>query len=152
MQEKIDDIKNIQQSMWEMYKDFLANKDLDRYKACSRVFMDEHVGILKYFCSNLVNTWLPAIDGLAKDFRNNHDVKAKTDHIKYIQNTVWKMYKDFLADHDMREYNRKMGELAKEYQNKGDGQLLSFCQNILISWAPVINALAEEFRKVDGVM
>ncbi len=80
------------------------------------------------------------------------EIEKRHKEITHIQNMIWAMYKDFLADHDMREYNRKMGELAKEYQNKEDGQLLSFCQNILISWAPVINALAEEFRKVDGVM
>ena len=149
MQEKIDDIKNIQQSLWEMYKDFLENKEPERYKVSSGAFVDDHRGPLKYFCRNLVSTWIPVIDGLAEDIRNNHDVKAKTDHIKYIQNTVWRMYEDFLLDHDMGKYNQKMGELARKYHDKGDRQLLSFCQNIAISWCPVINKFAEQFRGGD---
>lgn len=73
-------------------------------------------------------------------------MREKTEDIKHIQNTVWAMYKDFLSDHDMAAYNRRMGGLAKEYADKGDQRLLSFCQNILISWAPIINEFAEEFR------
>ncbi len=66
--------------------------------------------------------------------------------ITHIQNTIWAMYKQFLSDHDIEEYNRNMGKLAKEYADKGDKQLLLFCQNLLISWAPVVNTFAEEFR------
>jgi len=67
--------------------------------------------------------------------------------ITHIQNTVWAMYKDFLEDHDMKAYNRKTGELAKEYRDKGNSCLLTFCQWTLITWAPVINGLAECFRE-----
>lgn len=74
-------------------------------------------------------------------------MQEKIEDIKYIQNTIWTMYKDYLSNHDMAAYNRKVEELSKEYCNKGDKQLLSFCQNLLISWAPVINAFAEEFKK-----
>lgn len=75
-------------------------------------------------------------------------IEERHKEIAHIQNTVWAMYKDFLADHDMAAYNRKMGELSKEY--KGDKQMLSFCQNILISWCPIINEFAEEFRNEGG--
>ena len=74
-------------------------------------------------------------------------MQEKIEDIKHIQNTIWAAYKDFLSDHDMGKYNRRTGELAEEYQNKGDEQLLSFCQNLLISWCPVINGFAEEFRR-----
>ena len=77
-------------------------------------------------------------------------IEERHKEITHIQNTIWAMYKDFLSDHDMQAYNRKMGELSKEYYDKGDKQLLSFCQNILISWCPVINGFAEEFRRVEG--
>ena len=72
-------------------------------------------------------------------------IEERHKEITHIQNTIWAMYKDFLSDHDMEAYNRKMGELSKEYYDKGDKQLLSFCQNI-----PVINGFAEEFRRVEG--
>lgn len=70
--------------------------------------------------------------------------------ISHIQNSIWVMYREFLENHDMAAYNRKIGELSKEYYDKGDKQLLSFCQNILISWCPIINGFAEEFRKGEG--
>ena len=77
-------------------------------------------------------------------------IEERHKEISHIQNTVWSMYKDFLADHDMAAYNRRMGELTKEYYDKSDMQMLSFCQNILISWCPVINEFAEKFRKGDA--
>lgn len=73
-------------------------------------------------------------------------IEERHKEITHIQNTVWAMYKDFLSDHDMAAYNRKMGELSKEYYDKKDNQMLSFCQNILISWCPIINGFAEKFR------
>lgn len=150
MQEKIEDIRQIQISLWGMYKDFLADKDSGRYKDRADSFLNACKEPLKYFCRNLVTTWTAVVYGLAEDFSNGCDVGEKTNCIKHIQNTVWAMYKAFLSDHDMAAYNRKAGELSKEYYDKGDTQLLSFCQNILISWCPVINGFAEEFRKCDG--
>lgn len=73
-------------------------------------------------------------------------IEERHKKILHIQNAIWEMYKDFLSDHDMAAYNRKMGELTKEYYDKGDKQMLSFCQDVLISWCPVINGFAEEFR------
>ena len=73
-------------------------------------------------------------------------IEERHKEIAHIQNTIWSIYKDFLSDHDMAAYNRKTGELTKEYYDKGNKQLLSFCQNILISWSPIINAFKEEFK------
>ena len=49
-------------------------------------------------------------------------IEERHKEITHIQNTIWAMYKDFLSDHDMEAYNRKMGELSKEYYDKGDKQ------------------------------
>ncbi len=73
-------------------------------------------------------------------------IGEKHKEIAHIQNMVWAMYKDFLSDHDMAAYNHKMEGLVKEYCGKGDRQLLSFCQDILISWCPIIQGFAERFR------
>ncbi len=75
------------------------------------------------------------------------EIKNRYNEITHIQNTIWKMYKDFLEDHDMRKYNQGMKELVEEYCEKDDQQLLAFCQWSFITWAPVINGLAEYFRK-----
>ena len=77
-------------------------------------------------------------------------MQEKIEDIKHIQNTIWAMYKGYLADHDMRKYNQSAQKLAKEYLAKGDNQLLNYCQNLLISWCPIINGFAEEFRKGEG--
>lgn len=147
MQEKIEDIKHIQYSLWGMYKDFLADKDSDRYKDRTNAFLNDCKESLKYFCRNLIITWTAIVDGLAEDFRNGCDVEEKTDCIKHIQNTIWAMYKDFLSNHDMKKWNDRMGNLTKKYEDKGDQHLLSFCQNLLITWCPIISGFAEGFRK-----
>lgn len=72
--------------------------------------------------------------------------KGIHEEITHIQNMLWTMYKEFLRSYDMAGYNHKAQELEEEYTGKGDRQLLSFCQNLLISWAPVMNRLAEDFR------
>lgn len=146
MQEKIEEIKHIQYSLWGMYKDFLKNKDYGRYIEKSNSFLNDCKEPLKHFCRNLVITWTAVVDGILEDFMNRRDVREKTDCIKHIQNTVWGMYKAFLSDHDMKAYSRKAGELTGEYAEKGDQQLLTFCQHLLITWCPVINTFAEEFR------
>lgn len=64
--------------------------------------------------------------------------------IKYIQNTLWAMYKEFLTSYNVRRYTQQAVELRKKYD---DNSFLScFCQNMIISWTPVINRMAEEHR------
>ena len=67
------------------------------------------------------------------------------DDIKYIQNTVWAMYKAFSDNHDMVEYNNQALELCRKYRNNAN--MLSFCQNQIITWAPVINRMMEEYKE-----
>ena len=150
MQKKIEDIEHIQYSLWGMYKDFLADKDLDRYKSRTDAFLNGYKESRKYFCRNLIIEWTAVVDGLAEDFKHGRNVEEKTNCIKHIQNTLWAMYKDFLEDHDMGVYNNKAQKLTREYARKGDKQLLSFCQNMILSWSPIINESAEEFRKGEG--
>ncbi len=73
----------------------------------------------------------------------------KEDDIRYIQNMVWKMYKDFLGDHGVAEYQRKGIELIGRYQEKGDRLLAVFCYDLVFVWSPIINLFAEEFRRQD---
>lgn len=74
------------------------------------------------------------------------EIKVDED-IKHIQNALWAMYKEFLADHSVREWTLKGEALVHEYAGK---KIRSFCENQLITWTPVINGLAEEFRDGKG--
>lgn len=65
--------------------------------------------------------------------------------IKYIQNTVWSMYKVFSSNYNMVEYNNQALELCRKY--KDNAKMLSFCQNLIITWAPIINGMMEERKK-----
>lgn len=65
--------------------------------------------------------------------------------IKYIQNTVWAMYKAFSNNHDMVEYNNQALELCRKYRNNAN--MLSFCQNLIITWAPIINGMMAEYKE-----
>lgn len=70
------------------------------------------------------------------------------DEVKNIQNTLWAMYKEYLLTHDMVNYNAQAEELCNKYH--GQPILGSFCTNLVISWAPVINQLAEDYRNGVG--
>lgn len=66
------------------------------------------------------------------------------DEIRDIQNTLWRMYKEFLQDHDVKKYTRKARDLVDRY---GDNrEMYIFSQNMVVSWTPVINSLAGRFR------
>ena len=63
------------------------------------------------------------------------------EKIKDIQNRFWKAYTDFKQTKDMGKYNRDIQEICKIY--KWDEPLLSFCQNLAITWAPIIDGMKE---------
>lgn len=64
--------------------------------------------------------------------------------IKYIQNTLWAMYKEFLTSYNVRRYTEQAVELVHKYE--GNRELLCFVQNLVICWTPIINGLAERHR------
>ena len=66
------------------------------------------------------------------------------DEIKYIQNTLWAMYKESEKSGNAKAYTDRAAELCKRYKDRPE--LLCFCQNLLISWTPIINMLAENCR------
>lgn len=86
------------------------------------------------------------VDLVAKEIIMQEKIEERHKEITHIQNTIWAMYKDFLSDHDMKKWNEEMGNLSKEYAEKGDKQLLTFVQWSLITWCPIISGFAEEFR------
>lgn len=61
-----------------------------------------------------------------------------------IQNSVWKAYTNYKKDGNISQYNRAASEITKKYMQ--DPLMLQFAENILISWAPVLNAIADEVR------
>lgn len=71
-----------------------------------------------------------------------------SNDIKCIQNTLWIIYKEFEEKHDVKRYTDQATALCNLY--KDNPMMLNFCQNLIVSWAPVINALAEQYRE-DGV-
>lgn len=72
-------------------------------------------------------------------------MQEKADAIKRIWNVLWLAYKEYLADHDMRAYSEKAADLSHECKGAGE-DIHRFCGNLIISWAPVMSGLAEDFR------
>ena len=73
-------------------------------------------------------------------------IEEMQKEITHIQNSMWAIYKSFLTNHDKEEYNEGMLKLMKEYCDKKDEMLLSFCKYQYISWDQVIRWFAQEFR------
>ena len=66
------------------------------------------------------------------------------EKIQDVMNTAWKNYKDYRRSGDMRQYTKQMSALVEKY--KDNPLLLQFAENMAITYAPVINAMAEEKR------
>ena len=65
------------------------------------------------------------------------------EDIKYIQNTLWAMYKEFTSSHNAKNYTNHAKRLCDKY--KDDSFLLSVCENFVISWTPIINRMSESY-------
>ena len=63
------------------------------------------------------------------------------DDIQNIQNSLWKFYKQFKSDNDMESYNHNIQQLTRSFVDKPI--MLSFCQNLIFAWTPVMNKLKE---------
>ena len=142
---KTEDIKQIQYSIWGIYKDFLGDKNLDRCRERMDAMMQDFEGSAQYFLANLIDSKVAG--GLAEDFADGRETGKRTEGIAHIQNTTWKIFQSFLSDHDMAEYNRRYLRLKGECRDTGDRLLADFFIDIAVSWAPVANAFAESFRK-----
>lgn len=64
------------------------------------------------------------------------------DAIKDIQNTLWTMYKNISTSGDMTAYNRQAKDLVSKYRDHDD--MCRFCQNMIITWSPVINNIQRQ--------
>lgn len=69
------------------------------------------------------------------------------EKITDIYNSVWKAYKAFLKNGDVKAYTEQAGGIVRHYGN--DPLMRQFAENLTISMVPVINALAERSRN-DG--
>jgi len=149
MQGKIEDIKNIQNILWATFKVFYE-RDHNVEQYCNKVndLVSEYDSELQWFCKNIVISWKSMIDSFAEDFRYGRDTAEKFYCVNHIQNTLWRIYKEFLADHKVKAYTDKAAALVHEYDGKKD--MMLFAQTLILSWTPIINGLAEEFRNGTG--
>ena len=77
-------------------------------------------------------------------------IEERHKKITHIQNTIWEIYKTFLNNRDMGEYNHRWTELMEQYRNRADEEFFSFCKCQFISWEQIVRNFAEEFRKGEG--
>ena len=61
------------------------------------------------------------------------------DDIKYIYNNLATLFNEFSKDLDIQKYETKAAELCRKY--KDNNLMLNFCQNLIVSWTPVINQM-----------
>ncbi|WP_300811087.1 hypothetical protein [uncultured Acetatifactor sp.] len=144
MQKIIDGIEKINKSMWTAYKEYLSTRDKKTYqKAVSSLEM-EYDAELSLFCWNLSSAWENVIIQMEMRFEEDADVSDVHSCVSDIQNSVWAIYKGFMKDHLVRECTRKYAELVQKYRH--DKEMELFAQTLILSWVPIINALAEDFR------
>ena len=66
------------------------------------------------------------------------------EDIRYIYNTLAVMYKEFTKTYNIKAYTSQAMELCKKYKDRPE--LLAFCQNLVVTWTPIINLLAEKHK------
>ena len=86
------------------------------------------------------------VDMVAKEIIMQKKIEERHKKITHIQNTIWEIYKTFLNNHDMAEYNQRWTELMEQYRNRADEELFSFCKCQFIKWEPIIRMFGAEFR------
>ena len=148
MREKIEGIQTIQETLWRIYKEFLTEKDKKSYRKQALKLEYGYEGDLKWFCRNLNSVWEPVIDLMEQCLENGDSIEQMHVCIMDIQNSVWSVYRAFMKNHQMPEYTEKSAAIVKKYKN--DKDMMLFAQTLILSWVPVINGLAEEFRDENG--
>lgn len=86
------------------------------------------------------------VDMVAKEIIMQEKIEERHKKIAHIQNTIWEIYKTFLNNRDMAEYNNRWTELIEQYRNREDEEFFSFCKCQFITWEQVIRNFAKEFR------
>lgn len=61
------------------------------------------------------------------------------EKIRDIQNAFWKAYKDYANTFDKCKYENDVIKIENKYRE--NTLLFSFCQNMAVSWVPIINSL-----------
>lgn len=149
MQKMIDGIERINKSMWTAYKEFLLTRDKKKYrKSISSLEMEYDTGLMSCFCWNLSGAWENVISQMEVRFREDSNVSDIHLCVSDIQNSAWAIYKAFMRDHLVRECTRKYSELVHKYRH--DKEMELFAQTLILSWVPVINELAADFRNGGG--
>lgn len=87
---------------------------------------------------------------VAKGVAMQEKIEERHKKIAHIQNTVWGIYKTFLNNHDMAEYNERWAQLMEQYRNTADEELFSFCKCQFITWEPIIRNFGAELRNGKG--
>ncbi|MCI6394711.1 MAG: hypothetical protein MR851_00325 [[Clostridium] scindens] len=68
-----------------------------------------------------------------------NDADMIQQRVRGIYNDCWGSYKQYLNDHDMGGFNRRVTELKGKYGND------EFLISILYAFAPIINTLHAEY-------
>ena len=76
-------------------------------------------------------------------------IEERHKKIAHIQNTIWEIYKTFLKNHDIAEYDRGWTDLLKTYQNIEDEDFFSFCKCLYVSWEQQTRIFAKIFRELE---
>ena len=68
---------------------------------------------------------------------------TKQESIKFIQNEVVKIYIEFIRNKDMKATNGSFRVLAETVHRMNDATLTNFCENLIVTYTPIINSFKE---------
>ena len=131
------DIQIIQNTFWVLYQNLLRDHDKVSYKKRVEELQRNYEShpVFGCFCKNLYSCWQTILS-----------YEVREINMQAIQTELWCAYKACLVGGRAGVFTKRAAALVKRYEQ--DKALCSFCQNLIISWAPVITAVLQEQRGV----
>lgn len=72
------------------------------------------------------------------------------EELRDIQNGFWKAYKEYASSGDMRKYNKDLKAILERHRT--DMEMLEFCQNLAVTWTPVICRVQRLLRDSENIL
>lgn len=127
-------IKMIYNDCWLTYKKYLESYDMVQYEENICELQKKYHN--EEFLEDILYGFKRMLNILQESGGKNREIEER---IKSIYNDCWAMYKEYLGDHNMSQYNRRVCELKEKYLDE------EFMKDILYGFIKKLNVLQTRY-------
>lgn len=129
-----ESIKRIYNDCWFIYKEYLGSHDMAQYERRTCELKRRYPG--EEFLTDILQGFKKELIVLRVRCEKGEEIEER---IKSIYNDCWFIYKEYLGNHDLAKYNRRVCELKEKYPNK------EFLKDILYGFIKKLNTLQARY-------